>query len=80
MGGWTPQMMLVVAGATAAGLGLLLVAVQFLYEIRNRSLGQHMRSGSINRSGQLSFQTSYIGVLVFLVGAALLIIAALITR
>ena len=80
MSGWTPQTMLMVSGAVAAALGLLLVVVQFLYEMRNRRLGELTRGGSIDRSGRVSVRTSYIGVLVFLVGAGLLIVASLIPR
>ena len=80
MSGWTPQTMLMLGGAVAAALGLLLVAIQFLYEMKNRRLGERMRGGSIDRGGKLSVQTSYIGVLVFLVGAGLLIIASLLPR
>jgi hypothetical protein len=77
MSGWTPQTILLASGAAAAALGLLLVVIQFLFEMKNRRLGEQMRSGAIDRSGRLSLQTSYIGVLVFLVGAGLVIIASL---
>jgi hypothetical protein len=69
-----------VSGAAAVALGFLLVVIQFLYEMKNRRLGARMRGGSIDRGGKLSVHTSYIGVLVLLMGAGLLVIASLVPR
>jgi hypothetical protein len=80
MSEWTSHVVMILVGGATAALELILVIVQFLYEMRNRELGAQLRSGSIDRSGKLSFQTTYIGVLVLLVGIAVLIFASVLSR